>query len=425
MSEPFEIGVTLALSDGVSESMAHARRDMAQLERVLQAGGVSVQQLRMASVAALSAIRSVPAAEKPAGKERPTVRDEPAAGVTTPALVAAPAPVTVPAPIATPAPVVVAAPVGAAAPVAAAVPEPGDGRREEVQGTQEGGPPAAPRQPKVVPAAVPPARQAMPEPVAQGAPVPGERAAEMQPQQRQSVAPARLELPDLPVAASLPAAAPVPPPVVDARPAETAASGVMSVVAPLAVTQLVAPARETSANLGGGSQGWSRPAAPVEDVARGVSAAAPLAVPQALAALPPAAPQGPMAAPAAGSGVGLEPWPWPQVAGWRLPEGDGSARQPPPPAEQAAAWPAAAPFAESGGGQGQGDAPAPGPQGPSAPPAAAASAGPTEGDVFLDGALVGRWMSRFLTQEAGRASAGPTGFDARRGRLLPGATVGG
>ena len=52
-------------------------------------------------------------------------------------------------------------------------------------------------------------------------------------------------------------------------------------------------------------------------------------------------------------------------------------------------------------------------------------AGPQEGDVFLDGMLVGRWMSRFLTREAERASAGPTGFDARRGRLLPSVTVGG
>jgi hypothetical protein len=55
----------------------------------------------------------------------------------------------------------------------------------------------------------------------------------------------------------------------------------------------------------------------------------------------------------------------------------------------------------------------------------ARDARPNEGDVFLDGMLVGRWMSRFLNREAERASAGPTGFDARRGRLLPGVTVGG
>jgi len=57
--------------------------------------------------------------------------------------------------------------------------------------------------------------------------------------------------------------------------------------------------------------------------------------------------------------------------------------------------------------------------------AAPRDAGPNGGDVFLDGMLVGRWMSRFLNREVGRASAGPTGFDARRGMLLPGVTVGG
>ncbi len=63
-------------------------------------------------------------------------------------------------------------------------------------------------------------------------------------------------------------------------------------------------------------------------------------------------------------------------------------------------------------------------QAPVAPMMSSASASPTEGDVFLDGALLGRWMSKHLTQQIGRASAGPTGFDPRRGRLLPGPTVG-
>ena len=47
-----------------------------------------------------------------------------------------------------------------------------------------------------------------------------------------------------------------------------------------------------------------------------------------------------------------------------------------------------------------------------------------QGDVFLDGALVGRWISRFLSKETGRPSSGPTGFDSRRNALLPGVTVG-
>ncbi len=62
---------------------------------------------------------------------------------------------------------------------------------------------------------------------------------------------------------------------------------------------------------------------------------------------------------------------------------------------------------------------------PSAPQNIASHQSPTEGDVFLDGLLVGRWMSKFLQRGAERASSGPTGFDGRRNRLLPGATVGG
>ena len=56
--------------------------------------------------------------------------------------------------------------------------------------------------------------------------------------------------------------------------------------------------------------------------------------------------------------------------------------------------------------------------------APAANGGAMEGDVFLDGALMGRWISRLLTRDAERASVGRTGFDIRRGRLLPGPTVG-
>ena len=52
-----------------------------------------------------------------------------------------------------------------------------------------------------------------------------------------------------------------------------------------------------------------------------------------------------------------------------------------------------------------------------------AAAGDVRGDVYLDGALVGRWISRLLNRESERASSGPTGFDRRRGRLMPGSTV--
>jgi hypothetical protein len=88
--------------------------------------------------------------------------------------------------------------------------------------------------------------------------------------------------------------------------------------------------------------------------------------------------------------------------------------------ESASASPAAMPSRRPATG---GDAP--GEKARDTEQAGARDAGPQEGDVFLDGMLVGRWMSRFLNREMSRASAGPTGFDARRGQLLPGVTVGG
>ncbi len=61
---------------------------------------------------------------------------------------------------------------------------------------------------------------------------------------------------------------------------------------------------------------------------------------------------------------------------------------------------------------------------PSAPPANMREQQHMEGDVYLDGTLVGRWISRFLSREASRSPAGPTGFDKRRSPLMPGASVG-
>jgi hypothetical protein len=58
---------------------------------------------------------------------------------------------------------------------------------------------------------------------------------------------------------------------------------------------------------------------------------------------------------------------------------------------------------------------------------ATAAGAPTviQGDVMLDGAAVGRWVSRALTRELRRPDAGPTGVDGRRDPVLPGIAVGG
>ena len=51
--------------------------------------------------------------------------------------------------------------------------------------------------------------------------------------------------------------------------------------------------------------------------------------------------------------------------------------------------------------------------------------GPTQGDVFLDGTLVGRWMARKLAREVGRPPSGSPAFDPTRSPFPPGRMIGG
>jgi hypothetical protein len=53
------------------------------------------------------------------------------------------------------------------------------------------------------------------------------------------------------------------------------------------------------------------------------------------------------------------------------------------------------------------------------------SGGPTQGDVFLDGTLVGRWMARKLAHEVGRPPSGSPAFDPTRSPFPPGRMIGG
>jgi len=57
--------------------------------------------------------------------------------------------------------------------------------------------------------------------------------------------------------------------------------------------------------------------------------------------------------------------------------------------------------------------------------APAGGGGPTQGDVFLDGTLVGRWMARKMAQEAGRPPSGSPAFDPTRSPFPPGRMIGG
>ena len=54
----------------------------------------------------------------------------------------------------------------------------------------------------------------------------------------------------------------------------------------------------------------------------------------------------------------------------------------------------------------------------------AARGGPTEGDVYLDGERVGRWMAKHLARELGGPQAAGTGFDPRLGPAWPGSLHG-
>jgi hypothetical protein len=47
-----------------------------------------------------------------------------------------------------------------------------------------------------------------------------------------------------------------------------------------------------------------------------------------------------------------------------------------------------------------------------------------QGDVYLDGTLMGKWVARTLAREAGRPPAGGPGFDARRSALPVGRMIG-
>ena len=59
-----------------------------------------------------------------------------------------------------------------------------------------------------------------------------------------------------------------------------------------------------------------------------------------------------------------------------------------------------------------------------APPARDQEKGTSEGDVYLDGMRVGRWMVDTLSRQAARAPAGRAAFDPRLGLTWPGTQQG-
>jgi len=337
VSEVFEIGVALALSDGVSEEMARLRRDMARWQAGLRAGGVPVAALHRAAGRAQSVSGAAVA-------ERVVV------------------PKTVPVPPSVPP----WADQGAA-------PAPDVARHRPEAGVPERAPAQVPGERLV--AVV---QAAAPQPVAPS----GQQARPLQ------------QAPRAPVPDAAPPAAHLG--AIGERARQPAAVAMAVAMRPGAVLPAASPA----------------------DITRRVDADAP-------------APQS-----RTGPDRGHAPAPLVWIHG---PGGDAPPGAPVQPAapvraailQQAGAGQAAggAPVVQPAGGAGRGQEPRrngdTSAASPDPGPAPQGAQGPIGGDVFLDGVLVGKWMSRFLGREAMRAPSGPTGFDPRRGRLMPGATVGG
>ena len=353
MSEAFEVGVTLALSDGVSESIASTRKDMARLEEVLQAGGVSVQQLRAAASEIISVTRQPLPTRQPDGES------------------------------------------SEAKPVDSEAMD--SGRAQGVPTHQSGvtnSPERVQTQDVVVGRltddALPLSTQSRPSQQRPAAPDVGAG-------QISSPIQVSSNIPDT-FAARLPQATDSQsPPVTVAIPAYSVPlSPSWSMQAVSRTSDDDASQQNKGANveatqlLDYDDSWWTQRqsgfTSTVDDLA--------------------SAERPPMPA----TDVGVPPRQQSSAVSPR----EGS--EPAAPVSQAYS-PASSFEDEDNDGAGRRQAPV-------APMMSTSSASPTEGDVFLDGALLGRWMSKHLTAQVGRASAGPTGFDPRRGRLLPGATVG-
>ena len=359
MSEAFEIGVTLALSDGVSDGIARARQEMAALQHVLAMGGVSVAQLRKTAMEA-----------HPVPQLRSNARDLGATSGATPT------------PTLPQSQIVLEEASLAPVPQAVTLTETGAYQaalvEEDIRGPRVGDPvqpPSAAAQAPSRVAAMPAEVETLPTPVVHAAihapspralrdsvvlDVSGKQSAEVRP-----------TLPDL-----LPqTVAPLPQPDRALLPPANAWASYRVGADQAARSNLEST---DSSNVDWVSHLSGQPNSPAPNTAdNGRQNNAP-------------------AAPRAAEGPGR--------GGWRD---------------------SAVPL--SGVVRSASDVLRTGTTGPSASVSTAPSNGtqaPMEGDVYLDGLLVGRWMSRFLAKEAGRASAGPTGFDGRRGRLLPSPTVG-
>ena len=360
MIEAYEIGIKLALQDGISEGIAAIRRDLGSLDQAIAQTTLRLDALQRIGARALAASQgrveqavSGPLPRRPAAvMVPPAPPGESEASATTSPVEVAPAGST-------------RAP---AARVPASAPVPAPSTPTQIGQTGSASPLVSPRPdvvaaPAVVRAAIPAAD------VAQG--VIGPKPAERSPM------------------------APAPRTVSAGEPASAGAGIVRQAVPELRTRGFVAP---------GGERPQGRVLRPMVPDALPAPERRTLAAPQAPAEPGSRAAPPPQARTGEARGVRLpRPAAVPDMPATRISPVAGGPAALAPPVPPAAQRPA-----------------------PSyAPPASSSRARESSmrGDVFLDGARVGRWMSEQMARDAGRPNTGPTGFDPRRSAAWPGAAV--
>ncbi len=406
MDDAYVIGIRLALDNGVSAGVAAIGQELAALDTQIATTALNLQRLTEIAASATAAA---------AGDLARLARDP---GRSPPQAQAAPDPIL---PAAQSSAILQATRAEPSAPAPAAVitapPVPSIIIRTE---------PAAPAQPQQ--------------------PAPSSPAPQSPPASRTAAPPASPVSPPLPQTVASVAAPAAPPSVVTvvaavpqspipAVSAEAITAPSSLPVAPAAVTPApspppIAPAATTSAPL-------PKPPPTVPAAVMGTPATPPVIRILQTAERPvsPAASSSP--APSASSTSPLLPLPLPPLPSPPSQVAPPQSRFAPSPPDRTAAvapptepHPAAPRAARSGPGDtaARRDPTAPGPLQtfPSvAPQSASPAATPVGGDVFLDGARVGTWITNHLAREASRPPTGTTGFDPRMSITWPGAQQGG
>ncbi len=398
MAEAYEIGITLALQDGVSDGIAIIRRDLAALDRAIAATSANLAHLQQAKIN--------PPPYAPASRPEPTLSP--------PTQTAEAVAVTIPTKRQT-----IDVPPGI--PPTNAPPTPA----APAITFQLALPPPAPI-PVSPPPVSPPPLLSVSVPKSLVPPSPSLTPTAIDPSRTQSAAPARVIIPTAPIfspatpSPTSPAVAfsPVSPPTTPTPSSSFMVPPSIRVAAasPVAPPIPLAGTGATAAALISGVARRPDPPPPPRMLAPAPLSPAPAVQPRdPLPIFPKALPQT-RAAPISAS---LQILPVRQTQQTIPVDGPASTVSP----GSARSAPAAPPFqpAPSAGNTFRPDRPA---AVSYAPPTQASPSLSLQGDITLDGARVGRWMASTLARQAARPAAGPTGPDPRQTPLWSGQAQG-